>query len=107
MGYTDLSEAQVKEVLHEISHEFVGTSYNLLTRNCNHFTHELCKKLTNKGAPGWINRAAKLGTMFPCVIPDEWIEPPEYEAENSSKYKESHLGNMKGSPCWFIAFYHF
>lgn len=92
MGCTDLSEAQVKEVLHEISHEFVGTSYNLLTRNCNHFTHELCKKLTNKGAPGWINRAAKLGTMFPCVIPDEWIEPPEYEAENSSKYKENHLG---------------
>ena len=54
-------------------------------RNCNHFTDELCKRLTGKTPPGWINRAAKLGTMFPCVIPDEWIEPPEFEAE--SKYK--------------------
>jgi hypothetical protein len=33
--------------------------------------------LTGKQAPGWINRAAKLGTMFPCVIPTEWVEPPD------------------------------
>lgn len=32
MGYTDLSEAEIGKVLQNISHEFVGTSYNLLTR---------------------------------------------------------------------------
>ena len=64
-------------------------------RNCNHFTDELCKRLTGKTPPGWINRAAKLGTMFPCVIPDEWIEPPEFEAE--SKYKETVYGTFKRS----------
>ncbi|KAI7848469.1 PPPDE putative peptidase domain-containing protein [Circinella umbellata] len=82
MGYTDLSEDEIGQTLQTISHEFGGTTYNLLTRNCNHFTDELCKRLTGKTPPGWINRAAKLGTMFPCVIPDEWIEPPEFESES-------------------------
>ncbi|KAI9363580.1 PPPDE putative peptidase domain-containing protein [Pilaira anomala] len=77
MGYTDLSKKQVDKVLQDISKEYIGTSYNLLTRNCNHFSEELCKRLTGKAVPGWINRAAKLGTMFPCVIPTEWVEPPD------------------------------
>ncbi|KAI8384884.1 PPPDE putative peptidase domain-containing protein [Radiomyces spectabilis] len=80
MGYTHLADDEIAHVLQDISKEFVGTSYNLLTRNCNHFTDELCFRLTGKHAPGWINRAAKLGTMFPCVIPTEWIEPPACEA---------------------------
>ncbi|KAI8137350.1 PPPDE putative peptidase domain-containing protein [Fennellomyces sp. T-0311] len=86
MGYTDLSEHEIAQILQTISHEFGGTTYNLLTRNCNHFTDDLCKRLTGKAAPGWINRAAKLGTMFPCVIPDEWIEPPEFESETAASY---------------------
>ncbi|KAI8078952.1 PPPDE putative peptidase domain-containing protein [Gilbertella persicaria] len=81
MGYTNLTQREIEQVLQDISKEYMGTSYKLLTRNCNHFSEDLCKRLTGKAAPGWINRAAKLGTMFPCVIPTEWIEPPE--ADNS------------------------
>ncbi|KAI9314391.1 PPPDE putative peptidase domain-containing protein [Dichotomocladium elegans] len=81
IGYTELPERSIQEILHDISREFGGTSYNLLTRNCNHFSEELCRRLTGKPIPGWINRAAKLGAMFPCVIPGEWIEPPEYESD--------------------------
>ncbi|KAI7899709.1 PPPDE putative peptidase domain-containing protein [Cokeromyces recurvatus] len=77
MGYTNLTRQQVDKILKDISKEYSGTSYKLLTRNCNHFSEDLCKRLTGKTAPGWINRAAKLGTMFPCVIPTEWIEPPD------------------------------
>ncbi|CEP08637.1 hypothetical protein [Parasitella parasitica] len=51
--------------------------------NCNHFSEDLCKRLTGKQTPGWINRAAKLGTMFPCVIPTEWVEPPDATAIKS------------------------
>ncbi|KAI9267715.1 PPPDE putative peptidase domain-containing protein [Helicostylum pulchrum] len=87
MGYTNLSKKQVDKVLQEISKEYIGTSYNLLTRNCNHFSEDLCKRLTGKTAPGWINRAAKLGTMFPCVIPTEWVEPPD--AQTGSERTES------------------
>lgn len=109
MGYTNLSKKQVDKVLQDISKEYIGTSYNLLTRyaiqkkvlseificvhthsisyrNCNHFSEDLCKRLTGKTAPGWINRAAKLGTMFPCVIPTEWVEPPDAQTGNYSIY---------------------
>ncbi|CAO3619797.1 unnamed protein product [Mucor fragilis] len=94
MGYTNLSQQQVDKVLKEISKEYVGTSYKLLTRNCNHFSEDLCKRLTGKQAPGWINRAAKLGTMFPCVIPTEWVEPPDATA-----IKSETSGSPSSSSC--------
>ncbi|KAF0484863.1 DUF862-domain-containing protein [Gigaspora margarita] len=66
MGHTSLSKEEVKNVIEELSKEWSGNSYNLLTRNCNHFTSDLCNILVGKPAPNWINRAAKLGTLFPC-----------------------------------------
>ncbi|KAF8966999.1 hypothetical protein BGZ46_000266 [Entomortierella lignicola] len=38
-------------------------------------------RLTGSRPPAWINRAAKLGTMFPCVVPQDWVEPPSAEDE--------------------------
>lgn len=32
MGYTKLTQIQVEQVLQDISKEYIGTSYNLLTR---------------------------------------------------------------------------
>ncbi|KAI7880943.1 DUF862-domain-containing protein [Lichtheimia hyalospora FSU 10163] len=84
MGYIDMSDQEIDQVLYAVSEDFGGTTYNLLTRNCNHFTQELCLRLTGKSIPGWINRAARLGAMFPCVVPDEWIEPPEFEADSTT-----------------------
>ncbi|CAG8538906.1 4147_t:CDS:2 [Racocetra persica] len=71
------NKEDVKSVIDGLSKEWSGNSYNLLTRNCNHFTSELCNILVGKPAPNWINRAAKLGTLFPCVVPNDWIEAPE------------------------------
>ncbi|KAF3905431.1 hypothetical protein ABW20_dc0101683 [Dactylellina cionopaga] len=70
------------QILIEVSHEFQGTSYNVLTRNCNHFTSFLCEKLTGKPAPKWINRAASIGVALPCVVPQAWVRPPECEEED-------------------------
>lgn len=81
MGTTDLTEKEIEELLLTLSDEFTGTSYNLLSRNCNHFTEEFVKRLNDKTVPYWINRAAKLGNMFPCVVPWEWIQPPELSQE--------------------------
>ena len=58
------------------SPDWHGTSYDLLKRNCNTFSNELCMLLTGKGAPKWINRAASVGSSLPCLVPAEWIEPP-------------------------------
>jgi deubiquitinase DESI2 len=61
----------------QVSEEFLGTSYNLLTFNCNHFTSHLCYALTSCHAPKWLNRAASIGLALPCVVPQEWIAPPD------------------------------
>lgn len=64
--------------MRSVSDEFQGTSYNLLTRNCNHFTSRLVQRLTGRSGPGWLNRAASIGVALPCVVPREWVEPPDY-----------------------------
>ncbi|KAF3935094.1 hypothetical protein ABW19_dt0204544 [Dactylella cylindrospora] len=81
-AYTTRSPDEVHQILIETSQEFQGTSYNVLTRNCNHFTSYLCEKLTGKPAPAWINRAASIGVALPCVVPQAWVRPPECEEED-------------------------
>lgn len=88
MGTTNLAEKQVEELLVELSDEFTGPTYNLLTRNCNHFTEEFVMRLTKKAIPTWINRAAKLGNMFPCVVPWDWIQPPDLVDEAEEQVHE-------------------
>lgn len=78
-GFTLATQDEIDAALRSASEEFLGTSYNLLTKNCNHFTSYLCQKLTGNAGPGWLNRAASIGVALPCVVPREWIEPPEYE----------------------------
>jgi hypothetical protein len=77
-GFSFRPPDELDAIIHEASLEFQGTSYNLLTKNCNHFTSYLCEKLTGRTAPGWINRAASIGVALPCVVPREWIAPPDY-----------------------------
>lgn len=91
MGTTNLSEKEIEDLLIQLSDEFTGPSYNLLSRNCNHFTEEFVLKLTQKTIPTWINRAAKLGNMFPCVVPWEWIQPPEFAEEAEEEVNENEL----------------
>lgn len=70
------------------SAKFLGTSYNLLTNNCNHFTSYLCAQLTSKPAPTWLNRAASIGLALPCVVPREWISPPDHDTADGELVDE-------------------
>ena len=83
-GFTLASDAEIEAAIRSASDEFQGTSYNLLTKNCNHFTSHLCKKLTGTPSPGWLNRAAAIGVAMPCVVPREWVEPPEYDTADGA-----------------------
>ena len=76
-GFTFRTESDIDAIVKEVSDQFLGTNYNLLTNNCNHFTSVLCEKLTGRPAPAWLNRAASIGLALPCVVPKEWIAPPE------------------------------
>ena len=78
-GFTLATEDEIEATLRAASDEFLGTSYNVLTKNCNHFTSYLCQRLTGTPAPSWLNRAASIGVALPCMVPRDWIEPPEYE----------------------------
>lgn len=74
--------------IYQASDQFHGPSYNLLTKNCNHFTSYLCEKLTGRPAPSWINRAASIGVALPCVVPREWIAPPDYDTADGELLDE-------------------
>eukprot|EP00339_Tiarina_fusa_P003275 CAMPEP_0117034604 /NCGR_PEP_ID=MMETSP0472-20121206/24626_1 /TAXON_ID=693140 ORGANISM="Tiarina fusus, Strain LIS" /NCGR_SAMPLE_ID=MMETSP0472 /ASSEMBLY_ACC=CAM_ASM_000603 /LENGTH=114 /DNA_ID=CAMNT_0004743823 /DNA_START=324 /DNA_END=665 /DNA_ORIENTATION=- len=52
--------------------QFLGTSYHVLTRNCNHFSEALCKELLAKGVPSYVNRLSWLGTFVQCLLPPEF-----------------------------------
>ncbi|KAF1826438.1 DUF862-domain-containing protein [Dissoconium aciculare CBS 342.82] len=78
-GHTSRTEKETESIIKDVSDRFLGTSYNLLTFNCNHFTSALCKALLGRSAPAWLNRAARAGRAFPCFVPRDWIAAPEFE----------------------------
>ncbi|KAF3769015.1 DUF862-domain-containing protein, partial [Cryphonectria parasitica EP155] len=87
-GFTLSPQNEIDAIIHDVSNEFQGTSYNLLTKNCNHFTAYLCQKLTGRSGPGWLNRAASIGVALPCIVPRDWIEPPEFDTQGGDLLDE-------------------
>lgn len=61
LGETSRSILEVKQILRELSREWPGDSYDLLSRNCNHFCDAFCERLGIMKLPAWINRFANVG----------------------------------------------
>ncbi|KAK4350879.1 hypothetical protein RND71_030192 [Anisodus tanguticus] len=61
LGNTDHSIFKVNQILRELSREWPGHSYDLLSKNCNHFCDEFCERLGVEKLPGWVNRFAHAG----------------------------------------------
>ncbi|XP_039135175.1 deubiquitinase DESI2-like [Dioscorea cayenensis subsp. rotundata] len=61
LGETNLSCAKVNQILRELSREWPGSSYGLLSRNCNHFCDTFCDRLGTPKLPAWVNRFANAG----------------------------------------------
>ncbi|GAO48991.1 DUF862-domain-containing protein [Saitoella complicata NRRL Y-17804] len=84
LGWTSLTAPEVKAIVAELGMGFLGVEYDLLRKNCNHFTAAFAAGLSPYCAealivPEWINRAAELAVKCPCIVPSSWIEPPELE----------------------------
>lgn len=75
VGYTSMSPQHVQQAVQEMGEQYKGNAYHLLQRNCNHFSNDLCRKLTGKEAPLWINRLAGMAVMLHCLIPTAWVPP--------------------------------
>ena len=87
-GFTVSPQVEIDAIIKEASETFQGISYNLLNKNCNHFTQYLCEKLTGRPGPGWLNRAASIGVALPCVVPREWIAPPDFDTADGELLDE-------------------
>ncbi|GAA0154476.1 cysteine protease [Lithospermum erythrorhizon] len=61
LGRTDCAISQVRQILRELSGEWPGHSYDLLSKNCNHFCDNFCERLGVPKLPGWVNRFAHAG----------------------------------------------
>ncbi|CAN4081478.1 unnamed protein product [Withania somnifera] len=69
IGRTDLGPKEVRAFMEKLAEEYSGNSYNLITKNCNHFCGDVCVRLTGKPIPRWVNRLARLGFLCNCVLP--------------------------------------
>ncbi|KAL7150951.1 hypothetical protein ABFS83_05G147900 [Erythranthe nasuta] len=61
IGRSDLGLNEVSEFMEKLAEEYSGNTYNLITRNCNHFCNDVCLRLTGRPIPRWVNRLARLG----------------------------------------------
>ncbi|KAL3838567.1 hypothetical protein ACJIZ3_023158 [Penstemon smallii] len=69
IGRTDLGPKEVRAFMEKLSEDYSGNSYNLITKNCNHFCNDVCLRLTRKPIPRWVNRLARVGLFCNCVLP--------------------------------------
>ncbi|GER25717.1 PPPDE putative thiol peptidase family protein [Striga asiatica] len=60
LGSTDMSRSEFRSFMEHLSNKFHGDTYHLISKNCNHFTDEVCQRLTGKSIPGWVNRLARV-----------------------------------------------
>ncbi|EOA11982.1 hypothetical protein CARUB_v10012715mg [Capsella rubella] len=61
LGKTDCTIFMVNQMLRELRREWPGHTYDLLSKNCNHFCDILCDRLGVPKIPGWVNRFANAG----------------------------------------------
>ncbi|MBA0614835.1 hypothetical protein Godav_015074 [Gossypium davidsonii] len=54
LGITNFSKLNVNQILQELSREWPGSSYDLLSKNCNHFCDEFCERLGVQKLPAHI-----------------------------------------------------
>ncbi|KAK4781254.1 hypothetical protein SAY87_017360 [Trapa incisa] len=70
LGRINLSPTEFQTIIEDMASEFHGDTYHLITKNCNHFTDYLSRRLTGKGIPGWVNRLAGIGAACSCLLPE-------------------------------------
>ncbi|XP_054791020.1 deSI-like protein At4g17486 isoform X1 [Prosopis cineraria] len=70
LGSTDLSGTEFRSFIERLSSDYHGDTYHLIAKNCNHFTDEVCQRLTGKPIPAWVNRMARVGSFCNCLLPE-------------------------------------
>lgn len=73
LGHTNKSSSEVAKIAATVAQEMQKAgSYHILQRNCNHYARAMAEKLVpNCAFPGWVNRAAGLGSAFSWMLPQD------------------------------------
>lgn len=64
MGETNMSKAEIKDVLGQLRKEWKGAGYDLLRHNCCSFCDQLCTRLGVGRIPGWVTNLAAAGATL-------------------------------------------
>eukprot|EP00746_Dinoflagellata_sp_MGD_P008899 gnl/MRDRNA2_/MRDRNA2_117873_c0_seq1.p1 gnl/MRDRNA2_/MRDRNA2_117873_c0~~gnl/MRDRNA2_/MRDRNA2_117873_c0_seq1.p1 ORF type:complete len:328 (-),score=75.36 gnl/MRDRNA2_/MRDRNA2_117873_c0_seq1:124-1107(-) len=64
IGPMQKSKDEVQRILSEIRQDFSAGSYNLVSRNCNHFSEAFCQRLCSQGIPSWVNATAGIANSL-------------------------------------------
>lgn len=65
LGELQVTRDEAQRAVTELQLEFPARTYDLVTRNCNHFADALAKRLCGgRGIPSWVNRAAGMGAAL-------------------------------------------
>ncbi|KAG6496918.1 deSI-like protein At4g17486 [Zingiber officinale] len=70
LGHTNLPPAEFRTFIESVASEYHGDTYHLISKNCNHFTDDVSKRLTGRQIPQWVNRLAGLGALCNCLLPE-------------------------------------
>lgn len=90
IGWTEKNRREVKGVMAELASDYKGVSYNLITKNCNHFCNDACVRLTGNTIPSWINRLARIGLLCNCIIPAS-LSSIKVGIEDNKVYNEGEI----------------
>jgi hypothetical protein len=96
MGDIRLTEDAVTKVVEQLSAEWLGTSYDLLSRNCCHFSSALCEALGVGPAPEWVTNLAgtSAGLLKAVVTVKERHDQLVFAAADIAKGKMEELNEQ-------------
>jgi hypothetical protein len=70
VGYTKMTPGNLTRLLDLISPEWPANSYNLISRNCNHFVEFfLAQVACRRQPPAFVNRCSRVATSVKCCLP--------------------------------------
>ena len=97
MGVTEpLTRKDLHVIMHQMAREWRMSQYNMLTRNCHHFTTALCARLgITAEPPEWINQLADKGASIGVSL--GIINAPAHARRLSGSLSREH-NQGSGSP---------
>lgn len=95
LGVYNGTRSEFEGIIDDLRSQFGGDSYNLMTKNCNHFAEALTARLLNKPFPGYVNRLANLGGMVSCLIPPAMLGEAPVGGQGASGASASSGGSYQ------------